>query len=101
MKYKNFFKYSSLILFSTLSLSSFIFIKNDKSVVYEERNSNKISLFGGATNEEDKKEPTEEEIKQAKKMFWIEFGVTATFFVLIVAVFISFIVIKKKKKRHL
>lgn len=101
MKYKKFFKYSSLILFSTLSLSSFTFINNDKSIIHEEKNLNKISLFGGATKEEDKKEPTEEEIKHAKKMFWIEFGVTATFFVLIVAVFISFIVIKKKKKRRL
>lgn len=101
MKIKKLFKVSSLF-FSTL-LFSYISIHVEKNIslsfVEREQKKDKITLFGSSTsNDEDKKEPTEEEIKQAKKMFWIEFGVTAGFLILIIICFVSFIIIKKRKK---
>lgn len=101
MKIKKIFKLSSLLIASSFSVSLFIPFNMNKtaSLITKNNNLEKSILYGGSSTDKDnEREPTEEEIKEAKKMFWIEFGVTAGFLFLIIICFVTFIIIKKRKK---
>lgn len=100
-------KFKKFIIFFSLSTSYFSFISlclsmekiNLSLSIDRNYRNDKITFFGGSSSDDkNEKEPTEDEIREAKKLFWIEFGVTTGFLILVIACVISFIIIKKKKK---